>query len=126
MGMFLCLKYLNAASFVPYLSIVCILGYIVGFAVGPGPVPWIWNSEYFPQRARGPAGSVSCALNWTAAFLVGKFFPIGTVLYNKYRFYNKMNQNRTELSSKRNWRVGFYLFLRRLCVFSCVPVEICT
>ena len=55
-GMFLCLKYLKAASFVPYLSIVCILGYIVGFAVGPGPVPWIWNSEYFPQRARGPAG----------------------------------------------------------------------
>ena len=93
--MFFCLKYLTAASFVPYLSIVCILGYIVGFAVGPGPVPWIWNSEYFPQRARGPAGcrklklyqllkvilAVSCALNWTAAFLVGKFFPIGTVQF---------------------------------------------
>ncbi|CAG5105916.1 Oidioi.mRNA.OKI2018_I69.chr1.g2567.t1.cds [Oikopleura dioica] len=81
LGMFLCLKYLTAASFVPYLSIVCILGYIVGFALGPGPVPWIWNSEYFPQRARGPAGSVSCALNWTAAFVVGKFFPIGTVSF---------------------------------------------
>jgi len=85
-GMFLCLKYLNAATFVPYLSIVCILGYIVGFAVGPGPVPWIWNSEYFPQRARGPAGSVSCALNWTAAFLVGKFFPIAQSAIGEWVF----------------------------------------
>ena len=25
--------------------------------------------------------AVSCALNWTAAFLVGKFFPIGTDQY---------------------------------------------
>jgi len=54
--MFFCLKFLKAAPFVPYLSIVCILGYILGFAIGPAPVPWIWNSEYFRQNARGPAG----------------------------------------------------------------------
>jgi len=85
-GMFLSLKYLTYASFVPYLSIVCILGYIVGFAIGPGPVPWIWNSEYFKQSARGPAGSVACALNWTAAFLVGKFFPIAQGIVGEWVF----------------------------------------
>ena len=63
--MFLSLKYLTYASFVPYLSIVCILGYIVGFAIGPGPVPWIWNSEYFKQSARGPAGcKFFVTINW--------------------------------------------------------------
>ena len=40
----------------PYLCIACVLGYIVGFAIGPGPVPWIWNSEFFNQNARGAAG----------------------------------------------------------------------
>jgi len=74
-AMTVCLNMLDASPVIPYLCIACVLGYIVGFAIGPGPVPWIWNSEFFNQRARGPAGSVSCALNWTSTFLVGKFFP---------------------------------------------------
>ena len=54
--MTVCLNMLDASPVIPYLCIVCVLGYIVGFAIGPGPVPWIWNSEFFNQRARGPAG----------------------------------------------------------------------
>ena len=50
------LKYIDANETIPYMCIVCVLGYIVGFAIGPGPVPWIWNSEFFNQQARGAAG----------------------------------------------------------------------
>ena len=59
------------ATWVPYLSIVCVLGYIVGFAIGPGPVPWIWNNEFFRQSARGPAG---CKFLWESFCII--FFLI--------------------------------------------------
>lgn len=85
-GMTASLLLQHYATWVPYLSIVCVLGYIVGFAIGPGPVPWIWNNEFFRQSARGPAGSISCGLNWTAAFLVGKFFPLMQDLIGPYVF----------------------------------------
>merc|ERR1719435_273460 len=70
------LNFLDASSIMPYIFIGCVLGYIVGFAIGPAPVPWIWNSEFFNQQARGAAGSVACALNWTATYIVGQGFPI--------------------------------------------------
>ena len=54
--MTICLNMLDKSSIMPYLCIGCVLGYIIGFAIGPGPVPWIWNSEFFNQSARGAAG----------------------------------------------------------------------
>jgi len=85
-SMTICLNLLDSSSIMPYLCIACVLGYIVGFAIGPGPVPWIWNSEFFNQSARGAAGSVSCALNWTATFVVGIGFPIVQNLLGPYVF----------------------------------------
>ena len=51
------LNQLEAAPWVPYLSIVCVMGYIFGFAIGPGPIPWIWNTEFFKQSARAGGAS---------------------------------------------------------------------
>lgn len=85
-SMTICLNMLDKSSIMPYLCIGCVLGYIIGFAIGPGPVPWIWNSEFFNQSARGAAGSVSCALNWTATFIVGLGFPIVQRMVGPYVF----------------------------------------
>lgn len=81
-----CIQFLDASPVMPYLCVACVLGYIVGFAIGPAPVPWIWNSELFNQQWRGPAGSVACALNWTCTFLVGLFFPPLQNLMGAYVF----------------------------------------
>ena len=51
------LNQLEAAPWVPYLSIICVMGYIFGFAIGPGPIPWIWNTEFFKQSARAGGAS---------------------------------------------------------------------
>ena len=51
------LQNLDKASWVPLLSVFCVMGYIVGFAIGPGPVPWIWNTEFFQQSARAGGAS---------------------------------------------------------------------
>ena len=50
------LQNLDRTEWMPKLSIVCVMGYIVGFAIGPGPVPWIWNTEFFKQSARAGGG----------------------------------------------------------------------
>ena len=51
------LNQLDSAPWVPYLSIICVMGYIFGFAIGPGPIPWIWNTEFFKQSARAGGAS---------------------------------------------------------------------
>ena len=56
------LNQLDSAPWVPYLSIICVMGYIFGFAIGPGPIPWIWNTEFFKQSAR--AGGASEYIYW--------------------------------------------------------------
>jgi len=65
----------GSTHWLSYLSIICVIGYIVGFAVGPGPIPWIMNAEFFTQAARPPATMLSCVANWTCNFLIGIGFP---------------------------------------------------
>merc|ERR1719242_1956788 len=66
---------LMAAQWISYLSIACVIGYIIGFAIGPGPIPWLITAELFEQAARPPAVMVSCMLNWACNFCVGLGFP---------------------------------------------------
>lgn len=77
---------LHRGSVVPYLSIVCVMGYIVGFAIGPGPVPWIWASEFFKQSARAAGASIGCVICWVCTFIVGKFFPMAEAKFGPYVF----------------------------------------
>ncbi|CAK8671815.1 solute carrier family 2, facilitated glucose transporter member 5-like [Clavelina lepadiformis] len=62
-------------AWISYLSIACVIGYIVGFAIGPGPIPWLITAELFRQAARPPAFMVACLVNWTCNFIVGISFP---------------------------------------------------
>lgn len=47
-----------------------LLIYIVGFAIGRGPVYWLMSSEIFPTRLRGAASGASTSVNWAANLLV--------------------------------------------------------
>jgi len=44
--------------------------YIIGFAIGLGPIAWLFISEIYPQRMRGAAMSVATFANWGTNFLV--------------------------------------------------------
>merc|ERR1712062_176957 len=50
---------------------VMVITFVVGFATGPGSIPWFFVTELFTQGARGMATSVAVVTNWTANFLVG-------------------------------------------------------
>jgi sugar porter (SP) family MFS transporter len=59
---------------VGWLALVCLLVYIVGFAVGLGPVFWLMISEIFPLQMRGPAMAVCTMFNWGLNFAISYTF----------------------------------------------------
>ncbi|KAH0545128.1 hypothetical protein FGG08_000740 [Glutinoglossum americanum] len=58
------------------LSAVATLTFVLSFAVGLGPVPFILASELVEQEAVGATQGWALAANWTATFVVAQFFPL--------------------------------------------------
>lgn len=56
------------------LVTVSILAYVMCFAIGPGPMTWVYISEIFPSTARRWAASIATAALWIACFLVTTSF----------------------------------------------------
>jgi len=59
---------------VPVLGLVCVIVYIIGFAIGLGPVFWLMISEIYPLQFRSQAMAVATICNWGANFIVSFFF----------------------------------------------------
>ncbi len=57
-----------------YVSIVMVYGFVIGFATGPGSIPWFFVTELFTQAGRPIATSLAVVTNWSANFLVGLLF----------------------------------------------------
>jgi MFS transporter, SP family, galactose:H+ symporter len=65
-------------SFVADLSsaivLVCMMLYIVSFAIGMGPIFWVILGEVFPPRQRAEGAAVGSTTNWLANFVVSLLF----------------------------------------------------
>ncbi|MFC9293865.1 sugar porter family MFS transporter [Streptomyces sp. NPDC057011] len=78
-GMFIALVPLGA-TFVWHLpashviALVALLGYVVAFAIGMGPVFWLLASEIFPPSVRATGMGLSTTVVWISNLLVGQFF----------------------------------------------------
>uniref|UniRef100_A0A9L0TLS1 Solute carrier family 2, facilitated glucose transporter member 8 n=1 Tax=Equus caballus TaxID=9796 RepID=A0A9L0TLS1_HORSE len=57
-----------------WLAVGSVCLFIIGFAVGWGPIPWLLMSEIFPLHVKGLATGVCVLTNWLMAFLVTKEF----------------------------------------------------
>jgi sugar porter (SP) family MFS transporter len=59
------------------ITLLCILVYIMAFAVGMGPVFWVLLGEIFPPRERAEGSSAGSTVNWMANFAVSlAFLPL--------------------------------------------------
>ncbi|XP_044296029.1 solute carrier family 2, facilitated glucose transporter member 8 isoform X3 [Varanus komodoensis] len=67
-----------------WLAVLSMGLFIMGFALGWGPIPWLVMSEIFPLRARGVASGASVLTNWLMAFLITKGFHDLMVLLTPY------------------------------------------
>jgi MFS family permease len=58
------------------LLVASVFGYVVSFAIGVGPIPWMITSELTPVYASSAVGAIATATNWGMNFLIGQCFPI--------------------------------------------------
>jgi len=58
------------------ITVACLAGFIVSFAVSWGPIVWVMLAEIFPLKIRGAAMGVATLLLWGANFVVSLTFPI--------------------------------------------------
>ncbi|EFN59043.1 hypothetical protein CHLNCDRAFT_137750 [Chlorella variabilis] len=82
-GMGACLATLSAFMLLPTpkalegaASLACILAYMVFFAIGAGPLPFLVLPEILPQEIMGTAQAFCTSLNWSSNILIGATFPL--------------------------------------------------
>jgi len=73
-GLLLAFFFLNPNSNPSSLALIALVGYIATFALGMGPVPWLFMGEIFPAHVRAPACSLATLVNWSSGFIVTYFF----------------------------------------------------
>ncbi|XP_036369475.1 solute carrier family 2, facilitated glucose transporter member 3-like isoform X1 [Octopus sinensis] len=76
----------KAPSWMGYVSIIIMLVYIIGFAVGLGPIPFNIVSELFTQGPRAAAMSMSLVFNWVTNFILLLTFPFLQLSMGPYTF----------------------------------------
>lgn len=81
-GMAGCLATLSAFMLLPIpqslegaASLGSILAYMVFFALGAGPIPYLYLPEILPQEIMGTAQAACTSLNWLSNLVVGSTFP---------------------------------------------------
>ncbi|XP_005085454.1 solute carrier family 2, facilitated glucose transporter member 6 isoform X1 [Mesocricetus auratus] len=60
-----------------YLTLIPLLAtmlFIMGYAMGWGPITWLLMSEVLPLRARGAASGLCVLVSWLTAFILTKYF----------------------------------------------------
>ncbi|POI36209.1 hypothetical protein CIB84_000037 [Bambusicola thoracicus] len=70
----LALNLQNTVSWMSYLSIVCVIIYIIGHAIGASPIPFVMITEMFLQSSRPAAFMVGGSVHWLCNFTVGLVF----------------------------------------------------
>merc|ERR1711874_108375 len=76
----------SSISAMSYVAIVAVILFVVGFATGPGSIPWFFVTELFAQSGRPTATSIAVTVNWTANFLVGLGFQPMQLLMGPWVF----------------------------------------
>ncbi|NWI49021.1 GTR5 protein, partial [Calyptomena viridis] len=70
----LALNLQHTISWMSYLSIACVILYIIGHAIGPSPIPSVLITEMFLQSSRPAAFMVGGSVHWLSNFTVGLVF----------------------------------------------------
>ncbi|KAJ0750792.1 putative sugar/inositol transporter, major facilitator, sugar transporter [Helianthus annuus] len=58
------------------LSVIGVVGMVIGFSLGMGPIPWIIMSEILPVNIKGLAGSIATLANWFICWIVTLTAPL--------------------------------------------------
>lgn len=80
-GMGLCLACLasstlgNGVVWLHYVALAAVLFFMVFFALGSGPISWIYLAEILPENIKGRVASLATALSWVFNLVIATSFP---------------------------------------------------
>jgi len=80
------LKLQSTLYWMSYVSIACVISYVISFAVGLGPIPAMLGTELFRQGPRSKAMSLGSLANWLAALFIAISFEFIQKLLKEYTF----------------------------------------
>ncbi|KAG5898275.1 hypothetical protein JTB14_008619 [Gonioctena quinquepunctata] len=69
------IMFIKSYTWVPYLSIIGVLGFVTCYGLGLGPIPYFVGSELFEVGPRPSAMSLGSMSNWGANLIIGLTFP---------------------------------------------------
>ncbi|XP_017775957.1 PREDICTED: solute carrier family 2, facilitated glucose transporter member 1-like isoform X2 [Nicrophorus vespilloides] len=81
------ISYIDTISWMPYLSIVGVLGFVFCYGIGLGPIPYFIGSELFEVGPRPSAMALGSMANWAGNFIIGMTFPTMQMLIGANSFF---------------------------------------
>ncbi|KAM5299728.1 solute carrier family 2, facilitated glucose transporter member 6 isoform 1-T1 [Ctenodactylus gundi] len=63
-------------SYLTLIPLLATMFFIMGYAMGWGPITWLLMSEILPLRARGVASGLCVLVSWLTAFALTKYFLV--------------------------------------------------
>ncbi|XP_017494209.1 PREDICTED: solute carrier family 2, facilitated glucose transporter member 3-like, partial [Rhagoletis zephyria] len=69
-GLATALGVLHAEAWLNFATIAIILAYVLFFAIGQGPIPFMIGGELFDQSTMAIGMSIGCFVNWFCNFLI--------------------------------------------------------
>ncbi|XP_060518436.1 facilitated trehalose transporter Tret1-like [Cylas formicarius] len=77
LGIYFLLKHLSYdMESVFWMPIVCMVGYMIFFSMGLGPLAWNVVGEIFPSNVKGVGSGLTVCISFLASFVVVTIFPI--------------------------------------------------
>lgn len=71
---------------IAYVTIACVIIYVIAFAVGLGPIPMMIGAELFRQGPRPKAMAVAGVVNWIGTFIIAIGFESVQKAAEQYTF----------------------------------------
>ncbi|EMP34642.1 Solute carrier family 2, facilitated glucose transporter member 6 [Chelonia mydas] len=67
------------SGYITLIPLVATMLFIMGYAMGWGPITWLLMSEILPLKARGVASGLCVLVSWLTAFALTRFFLLVVV-----------------------------------------------
>ncbi|OPJ67703.1 hypothetical protein AV530_001953 [Patagioenas fasciata monilis] len=61
-------------NYITLIPLLATMFFIMGYAMGWGPITWLLMSEILPLKARGVASGLCVVVSWLTAFTLTQFF----------------------------------------------------